>query len=144
MATDLPEPVVPAIKQMRHAREIDDDGFAADVLAETKRKFRDRFVAVLDRQQFAQIDLFAMRVRQFDADGVAAGNHGDARRERAHRTRDIVGEADDARRFDAGRGLEFVQRHHRAGMGLDDFTADAEIAEHAFQRARIGIQFRSC
>ena len=27
-------------------------------------------------------------------------------------------------------------------MGFDDFAADAEIAEHAFQRARIGIQFR--
>ncbi len=25
-------------------------------------------------------------------------------------------------------------------MGLDDFTANAEIAEHAFQRARVGIQ----
>ena len=127
-------------QQMRHAREIDDDGFAADVLAEAKRQLRHRLVAVLHRQQFAQIDLFAMRVRQFDADGVAAGDHGDARRQRAHRARDVVGKPDHARRFDAGRGLEFVQRHHRAGMGLDDFAADAEIAEHAFQRARIGFQ----
>ena len=31
-----------------------------------------------------------------------------------------------------------------AGIGLDDFAADAEIAEHAFQRARIGFQFGSC
>ena len=126
---------------MRHPRQIDDDGFAADVLAETERKFGDQFVAILDRQQFAQINLFAMRVRQFDADGVAAGNNGDARRQRAHRTRDVVGETDDARRFDAGRGLQFVQRHDRAGMGLDDFAAHAEIAEHAFQRARIGVEF---
>ncbi len=51
-------------------------------------------------------------------------------------------QSDHARRFDAGRGFEFVQRHHRAGMGLDDFAADAEIAEHAFQRARIGIELR--
>ena len=127
-------------QQMRHACEIDDDGFAADVLAETKRKFCHRLVAVLDREQFAQIDLFAMRVRQFDADGVAAGNDGDTRRQRAHRTRDVVGQSDDARGFDAGRGLELVQRHHRPGMRLDDFTADAEVAEHAFQRARVGIQ----
>ena len=35
---------------------------------------------------------------------------------------------------DAGRRFEFVERHHRARMGLDDFTADAEIAEHTFQR----------
>ncbi len=53
-------------QQMRHACEIDDDGFAAD--------------AVLDREQLAQINLLAMRVRQFDADGVAAGNDRDARR----------------------------------------------------------------
>ena len=41
----------------------------------------------------------------------------------------------------AGRRLEFVQRHDRAGIGLDDLAADAEITEHAFQRTRIGLQF---
>ena len=125
-------------QHMRRARQIDDDGFAADVLAEAERQFRVRLV--LRGQQLAQVDLLAMHVRQFDADGVAAGDHGDARRERAHRAGDIVGEADDARGFDAGRRLEFVQRHDRAGIGLDDLAADAEIAEHAFERARIGLQ----
>jgi hypothetical protein len=67
-------------QEMRHARQVDDDGIAADILAETQRKLRHRFGVVLDRQQFAQIDLLAMRVRQFDADGVTAGNHRDARR----------------------------------------------------------------
>ena len=38
MATDLPEPVVPAIKQMRHAREIGDHRLAADRLAEAQRQ----------------------------------------------------------------------------------------------------------
>ena len=37
-------------QQMRHAREIDDDGVAADVLAETERELCDRFVVVLDRR----------------------------------------------------------------------------------------------
>ena len=125
-------------QHMRRARQIDDDGFAADVLAEAERQFGVRLV--LRGQQFAQVNLFAMRIRQFDADGVAAGDHGDARRERAHRAGDVVGKADHARGFDAGRRLEFVQRHDRAGIGLDDLAADAEIAEHAFQRARIGLQ----
>ncbi len=129
-------------QQMRHPREIDDDGIAADILAETQRKLCHRLVGVFHRKQFAQIDFFAMRVRQFDADRVAAGDDGDARGKRAHRTRDVVGEPDDAGGFDAGRGLEFVQRHHRAGIGLDDFAADAEIPEHAFQRARIVIELR--
>src|SRR5262245_42497335 len=82
-----------------------------------------------------------MLVRQFDADGVAAGDNRDTGRERAHGARDIVGEPDDARGLDAGRRLEFVQRHHRSGTALDDLAADAEVPEHAFQRARIGLEF---
>ena len=127
-------------QHMRRAGEIDDDGFAADILAEAERKL-DGVVGFLGGEQFAQINFFAMRVRQFDADGVAARYHGDARGQRAHRARDVVGKPDDARRFDAGRRLQLIQRHHRTRIGLDDFAAHAEIAEHAFQRARIGVEF---
>jgi hypothetical protein len=42
-----------------------------------------------------------MLVGQFDADRVAARDHGDAPRSH-HRARDVVGKADHARRFDAG------------------------------------------
>ena len=129
-------------QQMRHAREIDDDGVAADVLAETQRELRNGFVVVLDPEQFAQIDLFAMRVRQFDADGITAGNHCDTSRERTHGTGDVVGQPDHPRRFDARRGLQFVQRHHRTGVSFDDFAANSEIPEHALQRSRIRIELR--
>ena len=95
------------------------------------------FDVFLRGQQFAQVDLLAMLVRQFDADGVAAGDHGDARRHRAHRAGDVVGEADHARRLDAGRGLEFVQRDDRARMGIGDLAAHAEILQHAFERAEL-------
>ena len=108
--------------------------FAADRLAETQRQPGTRLGVIARRQQFAQIDLLARRIGQFDADGVAARHHGDARRQRAHRAGDIVGEADDARRFDARRRLELVERHHRARPRIDDFAAHAEIAQHAFQR----------
>ncbi len=63
--------------------------------------------------QLAQIDGLARRVRQFDADGVAAGHDGDAGGDRAHRAGDVVGKADDAGRFDAGRRLQFVERDDR-------------------------------
>ncbi len=90
-----------------------------------------------DAKKLAQIDFLAHRIGQFDADGVAARHHGDARRERAHRARDIVGETDDARRFDAGRRLQLVERHHRARPRIDDLAAHAEIAEHAFEPRRV-------
>ena len=114
MATDLPEPVVPAISRCGMRGEIDDHRFAADGLAEAERQLGRRFGVVVGRQQFAQIDLLALRIGQLDADGVAAGHDGDARRERAHRARDVVGEPDHARGLDAGRGLELVERHDRA------------------------------
>ena len=60
-------------QHMRRAREIDDDRVAADGLAEAERQLGDEFGAFLRGQQFAQVNLFAMRVRQFDADRVAAG-----------------------------------------------------------------------
>ncbi len=142
IATDLPEPVVPAIKRCGMRARSTMMESPPIFLPRHSGSFATDFVVVLDRQQFAQIDLFAMRVRQFDADGVAARNHRDARRKRAHRTGDVVGQPDHPRRFDAGCGFEFVQRHHRTRMSLDDFAADAEIAEHAFQRARVGIQLR--
>ena len=93
------------------------------------------FVGFLRDQQLAQVDLLAMRVRQLDADGVAAGDDGDARRQRAHRAGDVVGKADHARGLDAGRGLQLVQRDDRTGIGLGDLAAHAEIPEHAFEAA---------
>ena len=64
---------------MRHAREIDDHRLAADGLAEAEREFRRGVGVFAALQLLAEIDLLAMRVRQFDADGVAAGHDRDAR-----------------------------------------------------------------
>ena len=85
-------------------------------------------------EEFAQRDHFAARIGQFDADGVTARHHGDAGRNRRHGAGDVVGEADDARGFDARRGLEFVERHHRARTHIDDVALDAEVVEHAFKQ----------
>jgi hypothetical protein len=52
----------------------------------------------------------------------------------------IVGQADDARRFYPRRGLEFVERYDRPGPRIDDFAADAEIGQHAFERDSVLLQ----
>ena len=127
-------------QQMRHAREIDDHRLAADGLAETERQLGAAVDVIAAGELFAQIDLLARRVRQLDADGVASGDHRDARGQRAHRAGDVVGESDHARRFDAGRGLELVERDHRARPRIDDLAAHAEIAEHALERGGVRLQ----
>ena len=95
---------------------------------------------LLRSQQLAQVDLLAMLVRQLDADGVAAGDDGDAGGHRAHRARDVVGQADHARRLDAGRRLELVQRDDRAGPRIGDLAAHAEILQHGLERLGILLQ----
>ena len=91
-------------------------------------------------EELAQEDRLAVRVRQLDADGVLAGDDGDARGDGAHRAGDVVGEADDARGFDAGRRLQLVERDDRAGADVDDLAAHAEILEHAFEQPRVLLQ----
>ena len=80
------------------------------------------------------------RVGQFDADGVAARHHGDAGRDRRHRAGDVVGQPDHARGLDPRRGFQFVQRHDRAGMDLDDLAVHAEILQRLFERVGIDLQ----
>src|SRR4029077_14680173 len=53
---------------------------------------------------------------------------------------DVVGQPDDARRLDAGRRLQLVERDDRAGPRIDDLAAHAEIAEHALERGRVLLQ----
>jgi hypothetical protein len=66
-------------QQMRHARKVDDHRLAADGLTEADRELMRAVLVLLRGQQFAERDFLAFRIRQLDADGVAPGNHGDAR-----------------------------------------------------------------
>ena len=97
MPTDLPEPVVPAIKRCGMRDEIDDDRLAADILAERERQPRIGLLEVFGLDQLAQHHDLACVVRELDADGITAGHHGHARGDRAHRPGDVVGKTDDAR-----------------------------------------------
>ena len=134
IATDLPEPVVPAISRCGIRARSTTTGSPPMVLPRQSGSFDGRVVVFARGQQLAEIDFLAELVRQFDADGVAARHHGDAGRHRAHRARNVVGKADHARRLDAGRGLEFVEGDHRTGARIDDLALHAEIFQHAFER----------
>ena len=125
---------------MRHAGEIDDHRLAADGLAETEADARLGLLEIFRREQLAQVDGLALGVGQLDADGVLAGDDGDAAGDGTHRAGDVVGKTDDARRLDARRRLQFVEGDHRAGTDVDDLAADAEIVEHAFEQPGVLLE----
>ena len=75
----------------------------------------------------------ALGIGQLDADHAAARDGRDARRQRRHVARDVVGKLDHPAGLDAARRFELVHRHHRTGPDLDDVAADVEILEHAFR-----------
>ena len=139
IATDLPEPVVPATSRWGMRARSTITGSPPIVLPSARAGVV-RSAEVLAGEQFAQVDRLAALVRQLDADGVLARNDRDAGGDGAHRAGDVVGEADDARRLDAGRGLQLVEGDHRAGADVDDLALDAEIVEHAFEQPRVLLE----
>ena len=140
MATDLPEPVVPATRRCGMRGEIGDDRLAANGLAEADIELALGLLEIGRREHFLEIDRLALLVRQFDANDVAAGHDGDAGGNGAHRAGNVVGQRNDAARFDAGGRFEFVKRDHRAGPDMDDVALDAEILEHAFELTRLRFE----
>ena len=127
-------------QQVRHLGEIGHHWLAADGLAERQRQRRAGLLEIGAGQKLAQIDGFAVLVRQFDADHIAARNGRDTRGDGAHRARHVVGERDHAARFHPRRRFEFIERHHRAGAHRLDAAAHAEIRQHRFEHARIFFQ----
>ena len=125
---------------MRHAGEVGEHRFAADVLAERQGQALAGFLERLGAEQLAQIHGLAPRIGQLDADGVAARHHRHAGGYRAHRAGDVVGEADDAGGLYAGRRLELVEGDDGTGMDVDDLAAHPEIVEHAFEGTGVLLQ----
>ena len=115
-------------QQMRHARQVGDHRRAADVLAQDQRQLGRRIARRPSRPAAR-----AGRPSRACALGssmpmtLRARHHGDAHRDRAHRAGDVVGQADHAAGLGAGRRLQLVAGHHRAGPHLDDLAAHAEI-----------------
>ena len=92
IATDLPEPVVPAISRCGILARSAMKGSPPMVLPSASGRLGLGRLEIAAGQQLAQIDGLALGVGQLDADGVAAGHDGDAGGDRAHRAGDVVGE----------------------------------------------------
>ena len=91
-------------------------------------------------EQLAQEHLLAPRVGQLDADGVAPGDRGGTHAGGPHRAGEVVGEPDHARRLDAARRLELVERDDGTGVHVLDLALDAEVGEHVAQQPRLAAQ----
>ena len=130
-------------QQVRHAGQIRDHRLAADGLAEAKRQLVLGGLEVLGGKKLTQVNGLALLVRQLDADGVAAWDDRHAGRDRAHGAGDVVRQRDHARGFDAGRGLELVERHHRTGMDMDHLALDAEVADRLLDAPAVSSRISS-
>ena len=125
---------------MRHPGQIGHHGLPANVLAERQGQPAAVLLRGFRRKDFAEIHGFALFIRHFDADDVAARDGGDADRGNSERAGDVVGKADHARAADARRRFQFVQGYHRPGMIGDDPSLHTVIGEHGFQPARDDLQ----
>ena len=127
-------------QQMRHGRQIGDDRFACDILAEDHRQ------AALMVDECGRIgelfvaDHLAIRIGQFDADHRLARDRRHARADRRHVARDILGQPDHAAGLDARRGFELVHGDHRPRAHRSDLALDVEIVEHVFEQPRIAFE----
>src|SRR3984893_4840054 len=122
---------------MRHLGEVGEDRLAGNILSEDQGKTPPMSFVDRGAKKFAQNNGLRLPVRQLDADHIAPRHDSDAYRNRAHRAGDVVGEPDDARGLDPGRGFQFVQRHDRPRANLHDLTAYTEILEYGFEQASI-------
>ncbi len=115
-------------QQVRHRRQVADEGLAVDRLAQRQRQPR-RGAAVRFRlEQLAHRDLLAVRIGDLDADGGLAGNAVDEDGLGLHGEAEVIGEPRDLAVLHAGVGLELVGRDDRAGVNLHHGALDRELA----------------
>ena len=133
MQPDLPEPVVPAIRMCGiRARSVQTALPEMSLPSQTESGRRGLRQVVVD---VAERDEVRREVRHLDADGLLAGD----RREdpdlgRRERVAEVVLERRDLRHLRAGRELELVARHARAGDAADERRVDAEVLERLHER----------
>ncbi len=103
IATDLPEPwyrqqegAASSPARRQRARH--------QLSCRGKAQASSRFRVIRRLDQFSEINRFPNRVGQFDADDVTARHHSHAGRKCRHRAGNIIRQADNAGRLDAGAG----------------------------------------
>ena len=141
MATDLPEPVVPAISRCGIFARSATTGVAADVLAERERERRRQLVIGARAQDLAERHQLARLVRDLEADhGLARDDLDDAHADRRQRAREVLGEGADLADLDAGRRLQLEARDHRTRLHGDDLDIDAEVLQLDLDQPRDRIE----
>ena len=127
-------------QQMGHGGKVGHDRLAGNILAENHRQAAPAIDEGGGIGELLVADHLAVGIGQFDPDHGLARNGRDARGDRGHIARDILGQTDDAAGLDAGRGLKLVHGHHGAGAYGGDLALDVEIVEHVFEQARIAFE----
>ena len=141
MPTDLPEPVVPAISRCGIRARSAMTGSPPMVLPSASGSLRLHRLEILARRasradRRSRGSALGSSMPMALRPGTTATRAEMALIERAMSS----ASADDARRLDAGRRLEFVERDDRAGADIDDVALDAEILQHAFEHAGVLLQ----
>ena len=130
MQTDLPEPVVPAMRQWGMAARSVMRGLTAGVFAQEQRDLhlRHRFGGEL--HEFLEADFLLLRVGDFDAHRVLTRHRrDDADALGFQGTHDVVSQRGDRAHLEARRQRELVHRDDRARVDLDDVGINIEFAK---------------
>ena len=114
-------------EHVRHGGQIGGDDAAVDVFAHGEGEARAGFEEGFALDHVAQVDGFALVVGNLNADGALAGHALDENAFGAHGEAEVVGQAGDARVFDAGLGLELEGGDHGAGVDLHHLAAHVEL-----------------
>ena len=123
-------------QQVRHLGKIRHDGLAGDILAQRNRQAGDAIVVHLGAEDFRQAHDLPLAVRQFQGHVILARNgfhHADGRERQ--RTGQVARQADDLAALDARGRLDFIARHHRAGVSGHYLGIHAKVGKFLFDQA---------
>ena len=123
-------------QQVGHFGQIGINVLSADVFTQSNGQSRFGFSEFSAFQKFAQIYDFPGRIRQLNADGVAARNNSYTNRNRAHRTRYVVGQTDNPGAFGSRRRLQLIQSHYRARTNFHNLAVYAKFLQNVFKFSR--------
>ena len=137
IATDLPDPVVPATSRWGMRARSATTGLPPISLPSARARLASVFskLALASSSRNSTVSRsplgssMPMTLRPRDCRG--------ANRNRAHRARDVVGEPDYPRGSRAGLRFELVERDYRPGPDLGDLAEDPEILENGDQHLRV-------
>ena len=131
-------------EQMRHLRDVGDDGLARDVLTDTERELRLRPLELGTAEHIPEINGRTVLVRHLDADRRLARNRcldTDIRRSETHL--DIVCERHDLRHLHTDLRLQLIARDGRTDGDIRNRDIDAEALQRLLEGQRVLADFLS-